>query len=85
MRHNPLRISLAAAAGAFGCALAVPAAAQSFPTKPIRLIVPNAPGGGSDTVARVIAEKASAGLGQPMIADNRGGAGGVQRPRALRG
>jgi tripartite-type tricarboxylate transporter receptor subunit TctC len=50
--------------------------AQSYPVKPVRLIVPNAPGGGTDTVARLIAEKVSPALGQQIIVDNRGGAGG---------
>jgi tripartite-type tricarboxylate transporter receptor subunit TctC len=52
------------------------ALAQSYPAKPVRLIVPNAPGGGTDTVARLIAEKVSPSLGQQIIVDNRGGAGG---------
>jgi tripartite-type tricarboxylate transporter receptor subunit TctC len=50
--------------------------AQSYPVKPIRLIVPNAPGGGTDTVARLIAEKLGPAGGQQIIVDNRGGAGG---------
>ena len=50
--------------------------AQTYPVKPIRLIVPNAPGGGTDTVARAISDKLAPALGQPIIVDNRGGAGG---------
>jgi tripartite-type tricarboxylate transporter receptor subunit TctC len=58
-------------------ALAVPAFAQNFPTKPIKLIVPFPPGGPNDIIARVIGAKMSELLGQPVVIDNRGGAGGV--------
>ena len=52
-------------------------AADAFPARPIRLIVPYPPGGGIDIVARVLGEKLGASLGQPIVVDNRGGAGGV--------
>ncbi len=52
-------------------------AAATYPTKPIRLIVPFAPGGGTDMVARVIAPKMTDRLGTTVIVDNRGGAGAI--------
>jgi len=55
----------------------LPACAQEYPRKAIRLIVPFAPGGGNDTVARAISQSAGASLGQPVVVDNRAGAGGI--------
>jgi tripartite-type tricarboxylate transporter receptor subunit TctC len=60
-----------------GCALAGAAAAQGYPSRPLRFIVPAPPGGTSDLLARVVSPKLAVALGQQVVVDNRGGAGGV--------
>ncbi|MBI2961162.1 MAG: tripartite tricarboxylate transporter substrate binding protein, partial [Betaproteobacteria bacterium] len=59
--------------------LAVPllASAQEYPSRPIRLVVPYAPGGGLDLFSRPVAQQLTATLGQPVIVDNRAGAAGI--------
>jgi tripartite-type tricarboxylate transporter receptor subunit TctC len=73
---NMLKESMSALFGVLLAALACGAAAQPFPNKPIRLIVPYAAGGATDLMARSIAQKLGAGLGVQVVVDNRAGAGG---------
>ncbi len=68
--------SLRALIGALAFSVAATAAAQ-FPNKPIHIVVPSAPGDGSDLTSRLISDKLSAALGQPVVVENKLGAGGV--------
>ncbi|MFV0678077.1 Bug family tripartite tricarboxylate transporter substrate binding protein [Variovorax sp. tm] len=73
------RRDILAALGAAPAALALPrmTSAQAWPTAPIRMVVPYAAGGGIDAVARLVAKAMADDLGQSLVVDNRGGAGGM--------
>jgi tripartite-type tricarboxylate transporter receptor subunit TctC len=71
MKHILLALATVALPGTAPTALA-----QTFPSKPVRLIVPSPPGDGSDLVARAIGQKLSEAWGQPIVVENRPGAGG---------
>src|SRR5687768_12574554 len=58
------------------CASGASAAEAAYPERPIRLIIPQSPGGASDTVGRIVAQRLGERLGQPLVADNRPGATG---------
>lgn len=71
------RILFTACAAMFGAALLGPAAAQAFPEKPVKMLVGTAPGGGTDFVARLVAQELSKLWGQPVVVEHRTGASGT--------
>ena len=73
----PAMVGQLALTAAFGLCFAVSSAhAQTFPTKPVRILVPQTPGGASDALARIVGQKLSEKWGQPVVIENRAGAGG---------
>jgi tripartite-type tricarboxylate transporter receptor subunit TctC len=58
-------------------------AAQAYPTRPVTLVIPFPPGGGNDALGRMVADKMSKSLGQQVVVENRGGAGGTIATRAV--
>jgi tripartite-type tricarboxylate transporter receptor subunit TctC len=76
--HSAVRFALALCSSAAAAVLpAGPAAAQTFPSKPISFIAPYGPGSGNDLIARIIAQKVGDGMGHAMVVENRAGAAGA--------
>ncbi len=80
MKMTLIRAAAVAVGILAGAALA---AAAEYPARPITLVVPYAAGGGNDVIARIVAERMSASLGQPVVVENRGGAGGTIATRQV--
>jgi tripartite-type tricarboxylate transporter receptor subunit TctC len=80
---RPARLLMALVVSSACGALTGAASAQSYPTRPITLVVPFPAGGGNDALARLVAERMSKTLGQQVVVENRGGAGGTIATRSI--
>jgi tripartite-type tricarboxylate transporter receptor subunit TctC len=75
MRTPRFRLVAGAVLTALAASLSVPVAAQTYPSKPVRLVVPFAPGGFTDVVARILGQRLSVSMGQQFVIENKAGAG----------
>ena len=80
MNRRCVALGIALSALTFPCGSAL---AQSYPNRPVRIIVPFAAGGAVDTLARLLGNKLTEQFGQPVVVENRAGAGGNLAPDAL--
>ena len=85
MKRHPSLALLACAATALFAGVAAPVAAQPYPTKPVRVVIAFGPGGIADTIGRLVGQKLSDRFSQPIIGDNRPGAGGALAARIVSG
>ena len=76
MQRTELGVAIIGASTLLGALIAPPLGAQSYPVKPVRFILPFPPGGPTDILGRIIGQKLAAQLGQPVVPENRPGAGG---------
>ena len=73
MKQNFLKVLV----GIVSCAAVAPVLAQDYPSKPITMVVPFAPGASADGIARILAREMSAALSQPVVVENKPGGGGA--------
>ncbi len=74
MRLNPRHFAAIALTAAIACMFPSLAMPQAYPSKPVRVIIPFAPGGPSDIIARIVSQKLSTTMGQTFVPENRAGA-----------
>src|SRR5437867_11973553 len=82
-RRNACRTVALILAGAAMATAVTTAVAQTWPARPIRVVVPYAPGGGTDVMMRALQEPLHKALGQPIVVDNKSGAGGAIAAREV--